>query len=236
MRPGGIIALVAASLARWGRYLLFLADQEELAALSWRGFLGPALIATWVAGMGRYWDHPSAHVLQMFGVGSIVYVFVLGALLWAVITPLRPRRWGYLQTVTFVSLTAPPAFLYAIPVERWMPLKDAMVANAWFLAIVASWRVALLIFTLRRHAELTWTRTILGSVLPLCAIVVTLFALNLDHAVFQIMGGFRERTANDGAYTVLFLLTALSMYSVVPLLVAYVLLVRRSRGVSEGVE
>jgi hypothetical protein len=65
-------------IASWARYLLFLASQEELADLSWRTWLGPALVATWLAGMGRYWDHPSAGLLQMLGVGSVVYVFLLG--------------------------------------------------------------------------------------------------------------------------------------------------------------
>ena len=215
--------------AMWARYLSFSATGEELATLSWRTSLGPALIATWLAGMGRYWDHPSAPMLQMFGVGSVVYVFVLGALLWAVIAPLRPRRWGYLQTVTFVSLTAPPALLYAIPVERWMPMDDAIRANAWFLAVVAAWRVALLVMVLRRYADLSWPRTIVGCLVPLCAIVASLFALNLEKAVFEIMGGFHESTASDGAYALLFLLTMLSFFASVPLLVAYLILVRLAR-------
>lgn len=216
-------------MATWVRYLFFMADREELATLSWRKWLGPALIATWLAGMGRYWDHPSAQLLQMFGVGSVVYVFVLGTLLWAVIAPLRPRRWGYLQTVTFVSLTAPPALLYAIPVERWLTMDAAIVTNAWFLAVVAAWRVVLLVTVLRRYGGLTWPRTIIGCLLPLSAIVAVLFVLNLEKAVFEIMGGFRQPTANDGAYAVLFLLTALSFYAAVPLLVAYLILVWRAR-------
>lgn len=216
-----------AVIARWGRYLFFLTTREELARLSWRTWLGPALVATWLAGMGRYWDHPSAGLLQMFGVGSVVYVFVLGALLWAMIVPLRPRRWSYLQTVTFVGLTAPPAFLYALPVERWMTLDRATATNAWFLAVVAAWRVALLLFVLRRHAGLTWPRTIVGGLLPLSAIVTSLFVLNLEKAVFAVMGGFRQPTANDGAYAILFLLTFLSLYAAVPLLVAYLFLARR---------
>ena len=215
-------------IATWARYLFFVSRREELASLTWQKWLGPALVATWLAGMGRYWDHPSAPLLQMFGLGSVVYVFVLGGLLWAVIAPLRPRRWGYLQTVTFVALTAPPAFLYAIPVERWMSMERAIATNAWFLAGVAAWRVALLVVVLRRHAELTWPRTIVGSALPLTAIVVTLFALNLEKAVFLVMGGFRQPTVNDGAYAVLFLLTFLSFYGAIPLLVAYVILVRRA--------
>ncbi len=206
-----------------------MASPEELASLSWTKWLGPALVATWLAGMGRYWDHPSAHLLQMFGVGSVVYVFVLGALLWMVILPLRPRRWGYLQTVTFVALTAPPAFLYALPVERWMTLEHATTTNVWFLAVVAAWRVALLLFVCRRYAELTWPRTLVGSLLPLVVVVVCLAALNLEKAVFEIMGGFRHPTANDGAYAVVVLLTLLSFAGVLPLLAVYLMLARRAR-------
>ena len=215
-------------ITTWGRYLFLQTSSAELVGLSWQKWLGPALVATWLAGMGRYWDHPSAPLLQMFGVGSVLYVFVLGALLWAVIVPLGPRRWGYLQTVTFVGLTAPPALLYAIPVERWMTLDHAVVTNAWFLAAVAAWRVALLLLVYRRYAELTWPRTIVGCLLPLSAIVAGLFALNLEKAVFEIMGGFLQRTANDGAYAVLFLLTFLSLFAAVPLLIVYLLLVRRA--------
>jgi hypothetical protein len=216
-------------IARWGRFLLFRASPEELANFSWTTWLGPALVATWLAGMGRYWDHPSAHLLQMFGIGSVVYVFVLGALLWMVILPLHPRRWGYLQTVTFVALTAPPGFLYALPVERWMTLDQAITTNVWFLAVVATWRVALLLLVCRRYAGLTWPRTIVGCLLPLAAIVVGLAALNLEKAVFEIMGGFRQATANDGAYAVVILLTFLSFYGALPLLAIYLLLARRAR-------
>src|SRR5688572_2457655 len=96
-------------ISTWARYLFFVARRGELSAVSWREWLGPGLIATWLAGIGRYWDHPSPHILQMWGLGSVVYVFVLGALIWLAILPLRPVRWGYLQIVTFVTLTAPPA-------------------------------------------------------------------------------------------------------------------------------
>ena len=221
-------------VAAWARFLCFRSPREELAALSWRRWLGPALIVTWLAGMGRYWDHPSPHILQMWGLGSVVYVFVLGGLIWAAILPLEPARWGYLPVVTFVALTAPPALLYAIPIERWMTIDDAIVANAGFLGVVASWRVALLVFTLRRFAELTWPRALVGAALPLMVIVVALMALNLEKAVFEIMGGFRERTANDGAYTILFLLTALSFYGAIPLLAAYILIAWRAKRVEPG--
>ena len=43
----------------------------------------------------------------------------------------------------FVGLTALPGWLYAVPVERFLPLDTAQAVNAGFLALVAAWRVAL---------------------------------------------------------------------------------------------
>jgi hypothetical protein len=87
----------------------------------------------------------------------------------------------------------------------------------------------MLAFTLRRHAALTWPRTLVGCTLPLCFVVSALFVLNLEKAVFAVMAGIQERTANDGSYAVLFLLSLLSLYAVVPLLVVYLVLARRVR-------
>ena len=66
----------------WLRYLFLRLSAEELRGVPWRVYLGPALVVTWLAGMGRYWDHPSASGLQILGIGSIVYVFVLALVLW----------------------------------------------------------------------------------------------------------------------------------------------------------
>jgi hypothetical protein len=54
-----------------------------------------------------------------------VYVFVLALVLWLFVAPLRPRHWSY-RNVLFIGLTAAPAFLYAIPVERMMSLDMAI--------------------------------------------------------------------------------------------------------------
>ncbi len=216
----------------WLRFLFFGLDREGFAGLSWRQYLRPGLIATWLAGMGRYWDHPQAHWLQKLGLGSVVYVFVLGAILWLVVTPLKPKRWAYLDVVTVVSLTSPPALLYAIPVELWLGPESLVTAgdvNVWFLAVVAAWRVALLVFCLRRLAELKWPQTIVATLLPLSAIVTILTALNLEKAVFQVMAGLREPTPNDGAYFVLVLLTVLSAYAAFVLVPAYLYLVLKVR-------
>lgn len=176
-------------------------------------YLAFGLVFTWLAGLGRYWDNPRAEPWQLLGFGSLAYVVVLAALLWLVALPLEPRRWSYRNVLLFVALTAPPAVLYAIPVERFLTADAARSANAWFLAVVATWRVALLLHFLRTVAALSWPRAIVALLLPLIAIVLALTVLNLEHVVFDLMSGTREadRSGNDAAYTVVVLVTVVSI-------------------------
>lgn len=194
-------------------------------------YLAFGLFFTWLAGVGRYWDNPRAHPWQTWGLGSVAYVFVLALIIWGLIAPLRPKNWSYRNVLLFITLTAPPAILYAIPVERFMSSSAAITANIWFLAVVASWRVALYSVFLRRTAGLSIARTIVATLVPLTIIVVSLFALNLEHVVFSLMGGLREdeKSGNDGAYGIVFLLTILSVYLAPVVAIAYAVLVFRGR-------
>jgi hypothetical protein len=212
-------------LARWARLLTFRASVADLSALDRRDLL-LGLVATWIVGMGRYWDDSRAVLLQHLGLGSIAYVFVLALFLWLVIWPLGPADWSYGRVLTFVALVAPPAILYAVPIERFVSLPAARTINAWFLAIVAAWRVGLLLFFLRRNARLTYPRVIVGSLVPLTLIVNALTALNLERAVFDIMGGLREPgTAGDSAYAVLVSITMFADLAILPVMIAYLVLV-----------
>jgi hypothetical protein len=175
--------------------------------------------------MGRYWDNPKAELFQYLGLGSIIYILILSTFLWLLIILLGPKEWSYWKFLTFVSLTSPPAILYAIPVERFLNIRLANDINAWFLAIVAVWRVALLIFYLLRVSQLSISRAIVGTFFPLSIIVVVLTMLNLERAVFNVMGGIHENSPNDGAYMVLVLLSMLSVLLFLPLLIWYLALV-----------
>jgi hypothetical protein len=209
-------------LRSWLRLLTFRADPLELGRLETRA-LHWGLLATSVVGMGRWWDDPGAHLAQKLGLGSVVYVFVVSLLFWLIGKGLRARAWSYRRVCTFVALTAPPAMLYAIPVERFLTLAHARDANMWFLIVVAAWRVALLVYAYRLHG-LTVPRTLVGTLLPLTFVVATLTVLNLERVVFNVMGGFREPRANDGAYLVLLMLTMGSYYAFIPLVAAYIAL------------
>lgn len=203
------------------KLLSFRLSQSEFLQLDGR-HLAFGLTCTWLVGVGRYWDHPNAKLLQYLGVGSVVYIFALSVFLWLLLWPLKPKNWRYRNLLTFISLVSLPAAFYAIPVERWFSFEIATKLNVWFLAIVATWRVALLIFYLKRMAELGFGELIVATFLPLTVIVFALLILNLEGAVFEIMAGIRRsRTANDAAYGVLFTLGLLSNFFLVPLLIAY---------------
>lgn len=73
-------------------------------------------------------------------------------------------------------MTAPMAWLYAIPYERWMTPEVAISCNLWTLALVAAWRVVLM----------TRVVTVVYGVNPVPAFfLVMLFA---DVVVIAVMG------------------------------------------------
>ena len=224
--PFGIRTVISDAL----RVLSFRRPSPAVDA-HWKTYLAFGLLFTWLAGVGRYWDNPRALVWQQLGLGSVVYVFSLALVLWLLLLPLRPRLWSYKNVLLFITLTAPPALLYAIPVERFMSLGAAQAANAWFLGVVATWRVALLLWFLRRLAGLAWISVVVSALLPLALIVVALFALNLEHVVFELMAGIRpeQRSGNDLSYGIVTMLAILSVMAAPVLLVAYAWLAYRVR-------
>jgi len=208
-----------------GRILTFRARRDEF-FFEDRRFLYFGLLTTWMVGIGRFWDNPSVPFYRHFGVGSVLYVPILAFLLFVVILPFKPEAWTYRRVATFVAMTAPPGFLYAIPIQMLWGLESA---NSWhfvFLGIVSTWRVALLFFYLGRFAALGWLMQLVCSLLPLSMIISTLTVLNLDRVVFDLMDGVELRTANDSSYVVLFALTTLSVVILLPLLLAYFIGVR----------
>lgn len=185
------------------------------------------IVVAWLVGIGRYWDHPSALVWQYLGLGSVAYIFCLSTLLYVIVWPLRPPNWTYRGVLIFVGLTSLPALLYALPVERWVELETAQSTNAWFLGIVAAWRVALLFRYLATAAKLHWFLVTIIAVMLLSGIVVVLTLLNLEHVVFDIMAGIREDTAgpNDTAYLIVLGLAFWSLWVFPVALILYLIAV-----------
>ncbi len=217
-------------LAAQANFLLFRPIQPDLKN-RFPDYLVYILIVTWLTGIGRYWDHPAAEPWQYAGLGSIIYVFILSTFLYLVVWPLRPANWNYAGVLIFVGLTSLPGLLYAIPVERFLPLETAQMVNVWFLGIVACWRVALYVRFLVTAAQLDLFRVIVATLLPLSAIVAALAMLNLEHVVFSLMSGIREgdESVNDIAYTVVFTLSVFAFMAFPVTGIAYLVAIFRQK-------
>jgi hypothetical protein len=209
------------------RDLLLFRPFKPAISEHWPAYLAWGLFTAWLAGVGRYWDHPDARWWQYAGLGSVAYVFVLALFLWVIVAPLRPRNWSFVGVLIFVTMTSLPALLYAIPVEMFMSMENAQGANVIFLAVVATWRVGLLIAFLRRGAGLTRVGVAVATLLPLTIIVTALVVLNLENAVFEIMGGNMQQTQNDTAYAILMLISFFSVLASPVVLIAYGIMVYR---------
>ncbi len=97
--------------------------------------------------------------------------------------------------------------------------------NANFLGLVALWRVALLIFFLKRLAGLRLFPLIVVTLFPLVLITFTLMSLNLEKVVMNLMGGLNNPSPNDAAYMVVSTLGLLSVLLIVPVAGCYLSLV-----------
>lgn len=212
------------SMVKMFKLVSFRLSRSEMVFNKTDLYLG--LIITWIVGIGRYWDSPDAEIIQRFGVGSLAYVYVLSGFLWVVFKPLKINNCSYFNLRTFIVLTSLPAILYSIPVERFLSIQMASLVNVYFLLIVATWRVSLLIYFLKNFANMSNFEVMVSTLLPLTFIVNVLSFLNLEKATFNIMGGLRE-TAHDKAYIILLALTVVSFIAFIPLILCYLWIVRK---------
>jgi len=72
----------------------------------------------------------------------VLYLFILP--FWKPALPNVDYSLTYRSFLKLYWMTAPLAWLYAIPVERFLSSYDAVATNLWLLAIVAIWRVLLI--------------------------------------------------------------------------------------------
>jgi len=150
------------------------------------------------AGFAREYDgedlfHEPWHLLLPL-LASLVTSFVLFSILYLAIRQHSATPVAFLPSYRrFLSLywmTAPLAWLYAIPVEHFMTAGDAVQTNLWLLGIVSVWRVLLIS---------RCSSVLFGSSFTASFILVMLFADTLaliilfltPLPVFNIMGGIR---------------------------------------------
>lgn len=160
---------------------------------------------------------------------SVVTSSLLFSLVWLVSRGARPA-WndlprGFQSFLGVYWMTAPLAWLYAIPVERFLSAADATAANLWLLGLVAAWRVLLMVRVVSvLYGARGWQAVCL---VMLFADAVALAILRLTPLpVFSIMGGIRlsdsEQMIRSTAYLIgVFGILTLPVWLVGTVMVAY---------------
>ena len=135
----------------------------------------------------------------------LVASLITSLLLFLLVYLLSLRRQANVKNVfasyrTFLGLywmTAPLAWLYAIPVERFLSAATSVEVNIWLLGIVALWRVILIIrvITVLFNARI---ETVFPIVMLFADSVLLFLLAYMPRPILDVMGGVRltdsERT------------------------------------------
>ena len=154
-------------------------------------WLGLAFVL--LAGIARDYDGEDLlaqpYWLALPFAASLVTSLLLYGLERLVAMPKPPARVvSYRQFLALYWLTAPLAWLYALPVERLMSEGAAAESNLWLLAIVATWRVVLMVRVFSvlfgvRHGFAT------AVVLFFADSVVAVASWQVPIPIFNVIGG-----------------------------------------------
>jgi hypothetical protein len=191
--------------------LLFLIGDrqaiEQLAADPWTVWVGIVFLCS--TGLARTYDSRDLmrqpwFLLLPFG-ATLVVTWPLYGLLCSALVPTGPPPFpaGYWSLLGLFLMTAPLAWLYAIPLQRFLDARQTVRARLIVLAVVAGWRVALLSRALSvllddRLAGSFFLVMLVGDLL----VLVALFVLSQQHresvatpALLGIMGGISISTS-----------------------------------------
>lgn len=116
----------------------------------------------------------------------------------------------YTRFLAVYWMTAPLAWLYAIPVERWFSAAGAVKANLWLLAVVSAWRVILMM----QIVMVLFTAPFEDAVSLVGAFAVTVTAVTawvLPMPIISVMGGIRLSEKDSLVQNVMFWIRGLSL-------------------------
>ncbi len=185
------------TFGRWWNFMLGRRDAIDSVARSTNA-LWVGLLFVLSAGLAREYDgeylvREPWHLLLPLG-ASLVTSLVLYALVYLAASGhgVTKLRWwaGYRTLLTFYWMTAPLAWLYAVPVERFLSPGQATKVNLTLLAIVSVWRVLLI-----TRAISVWLAggffSLLLVVLFFSNTVLSAASVITPTPIWDIMGGIR---------------------------------------------
>lgn len=145
----------------------------------------------------------------------------------------KPEFWGRWRTfMGLFWMTAPVAWLYAIPVERFFDSLTAAKANLTLLAIVSLWRVILMTRVIQYLTKARWYAVLLWVLFAAAVeiLVVFFFGGALARAIMSGMGGMRNSPEENlimGSLAVVFMV---ALWGSPVVLIAALILGRSSSG------
>lgn len=175
------------------RVLTFRATYEELT----RNAIMMCIIGmgiTIAVGIGRYYDDPRPlDIGKVMGLGSLAYAIVFAFTVFILLLPFG-KKIRYIDSLAFLTATAAPGFVYALPIELMVSDALAYQYNLVALLFVSAYRVSLFIWFLKKVCDLSALQTAVVTLLPLSTIVAALMLSNRMVLILDAMGGFRGAT------------------------------------------
>ena len=193
--------------AIWIKYLFGQAEAIRGVAASWSAlWTGIALVL--LTSIPRNYDQTLLSEKPFLWIfGPLLFSLVSGTWLYLVTykccarlrmaAPGEPKPavdGGWLSFMALFWMTAPVAWLYAIPVERFLDSVAATRANVALLALVSSWRVLLMARVLRVTTRAPFFMALFWVLFAASVEVVVLFFFGdgFTKAIMASMGGMRN--------------------------------------------
>lgn len=145
----------------------------------------------------------------------------------------KPEFWGRWRAfMGLFWMTAPIAWLYAIPVERFFDSLTAAKANLTLLAIVSLWRVILMTRVIQYLTETRWYAVLLWVLFAAAMeiLVVFFFGGAFAKALMEGMGGMRNSPEENLIMTSLAAVFLVALWGAPVVLIAALILGRSSSG------
>ena len=226
----------------WLKYL-FGHRTAILEVAKWRGGIWASVMLVVLTGIARNYDQTfitEKPLMWLFG--SLLFSFVSGGWLYIVLYGFstrgmadadgrKPPFWSRWRTfMGLFWMTAPIAWLYAIPVERYFDSLTAAKLNITLLAVVSLWRVLLMarvmqvITTARFTMALVWV--LFAAALEVC--VVFFLGDGFARRIMASMGGMRNSPEEEILYTAMSNTFSIALWTV-PIALIVALLWRERR-------
>ncbi len=147
------------------------------------------------AGLAREYDGEYLVAEPWYLLVPLVVSTGMATLLWGGLRGISaargaPRVPGWLPLVVCYWMSAPLAWLYAIPYERFLDEFGATRANLWTLALVAAWRAALMIRVVQVLCRWRWWLAA-GPVMLFASVATMVATAVAPVPPVQVMGGIR---------------------------------------------